>query len=90
VPPVPVQAKVNLVVAVSDGVLEDPLTGCVPLQPPEAVHDVAFAEDHVSFEVAPLATVVGLAPNETVGSGAVTDTVADCAALAPAPLHVSV
>jgi hypothetical protein len=54
------------------------------------MQDVAFAEDHVSVEVAPLGTVVGLAANVTVGSGAVTDTVADCAALAPAPLHVSV
>jgi hypothetical protein len=90
VPPLPAHAKVNLVVEESAAVLSDPLMGCVPLQPPDAVHDVAFVEDHVSFEVAPLATVVGFAANVTVGSGVVIDTVADCAALAPAPLQVSV
>jgi hypothetical protein len=81
---------VNFVVAVSAGVLNVPLIGCVPLQPPDATHDVAFVEDQVSVDVAPLATVVGFAANVTVGSGVVTDTVADCAALAPVPLHMSV
>ena len=62
----------------------------MPLQPPEAVQDVAFVEDQVNVEVPPLATVLGLAVRVTVGAGVVTETVADCAALPPAPVQVSV
>jgi hypothetical protein len=47
-------------------------------------------EDHVNIEVAPLATVLGLALNVTVGAAVVTFTVAVCAALPPAPVQVSV
>jgi hypothetical protein len=35
--------------------------------------------------VAPLATVLGVAVRVTDGAGVVTETVADCAALPPAP-----
>ena len=77
-------------VAVSAGVVCEPLAGSVPLQPFEALQDVAFMDDQVNIEVAPLCTVVGLAPKLTTGAGAVTDTVADCPALPPAPVQVSV
>jgi hypothetical protein len=90
VPPVPVQLRVNLVVAVREAVACDPAVGCDPLQPSEALQEVAFLDDQVSVDVAPLFTVVGLAVNVTVGVGAVTETVADCAAVPPAPVHVSV
>ena len=75
-PPVPVQLKVNFDVAVSAGVLAVPLPPFVPVHPPEAVQDVALVDDHVSADVAPLFTVVGLADKVTVGAGDVTDTVA--------------
>ena len=40
--------------------------------------------------MSPLATVDGLAEMVTTGSGAVTVTVTDCAALPPGPVHESV
>jgi hypothetical protein len=60
----------------------------VPDQAPDAVHDVAFVEDQLKVELAPFATELGLAAKVTVGAGVVTVTIADCAALPPAPLHV--
>ncbi len=50
---------------------------------------VALVAVHDSIELPPLATVLGLAENFTVGDGEVTDTVADCAALPPGPLQLS-
>ncbi len=87
-PPAPVQVSVNFVVAVRAGVLWAPAVPSAPLQPPEPVQEVAFVEDQVNVEVAPLFTVVGLVPKVTTGAGAVTDTVADCPALPPAPVQV--
>jgi hypothetical protein len=55
------------------------------------VHEVALLEVHVSVEEPPLLIVLGLALKLTVAEGfALTVTVADCAALPPAPLHVRV
>jgi hypothetical protein len=68
----------------------DPLVASLPLQPPEALQDVAFLDDQDSVELLPLAMVLGLALKLTVGAGEVTVTVADCAALPPAPVQVSV
>ena len=59
-------------------------------QPPEAVHAVALVADHVKVALLPLLIEVGLALNVIVGAGAVTETVADCDALPPAPVHVSI
>jgi len=67
----------------------DPLAAMLPDQAPEAVHEVALAADQVNVELPPLATVLGLAANVTVGAGEVTETVADCVALPPLPVHVS-
>jgi hypothetical protein len=61
-----------------------------PLQPPDAAQEVALVEDQAKVEVAPLATVLGLALKATVGAAEVTVTVADCAALPPAPVQVRV
>jgi hypothetical protein len=66
----------NFDVEVSAGVVAVPLAACVPVHPPEAVQDVAFVEDQVSADVAPLFTVVGLADKVTVGADDVTETVA--------------
>jgi hypothetical protein len=49
----------------------------LPLQPPEAVQDRAFAADQVSVELVPLATEEGDAPIETTGADEPTETVAD-------------
>lgn len=68
----------------------EPVTGSLPDQPPEAEHEVAFVEVQAIVEVPPLAIVLGLAVRLTVGAGVVTETVADCAALPPAPVQVSV
>jgi hypothetical protein len=89
-PPAPVQVKVNFVVAVRAGVDCEPAVASEPLQPPEAVQAVALVDDHVNAEVVPLLMVVGFAVRVTAGAGAVTDTVADCAALPPLPLQVKV
>jgi hypothetical protein len=58
-------------------VLALPLVALLPLQAPEAVHEVALLADHVSVELPPLGTLVGLALRETLGGVADTDTVAD-------------
>jgi hypothetical protein len=52
------------------------------------VHEVALLEDHVSVELPPLDTLVGLALRETLGGE--TDTIADRLALPPAPVQVRV
>ena len=76
--------------ALSAAVTCDPAVASVPLQPPGALHAVAFVDDQVNVEVAPLFTVVGFAAKVTAGAGVLTETVADCAALPPAPLQVRV
>lgn len=67
----------------------EPLAALVPDQDPEAVHEVAFVEDQVRVELPPLATVLGLAANVTVGAGEFTVTVADWVALPPLPEQVN-
>ena len=76
-PPVPLQVKVYLVVAVRAPVLCEPLVASLPLHPPDAVQDVVLVDDQVSVAAAPLLTVLGLAEKVTVGAGALTVTVAD-------------
>jgi hypothetical protein len=89
-PPVPLQVSVNFVVAVRAGVTCEPAVASEPLQPPEAVQAVALVDDQVNDDVEPLWTVAGFAVRVTVGAGVVTETVADCAAVPPVPLQVSV
>jgi hypothetical protein len=89
-PPAPVQVRVNFVVAVRTGVVCEPAVVSEPLQPPDAVQAVALVDDQVNADVAPLLTVPGFAVRVTEGAGVVSDTVADCAALPPLPLQVSV
>ena len=67
----------------------EPLVALVPDQAPEAVQAVALLADQVKTALLPLAIVLGLADNATVGAGGVTDTVFDCVALPPAPVQVS-
>lgn len=78
--------------AFSAPVLWVPLCGSVPDQPPDAVQALAWVVDQVRLALLPLATVLGLAASAIVGAGAgeVTETVADWAALPPAPEQLSV
>ena len=69
----------------------EPLVPRVPVQPPEAVHEVALVELQLRVELPPNATVVGLALKLAVGAGVVTVTVAVWGVLLPpAPVQVSV
>jgi len=93
-PPPPEQFSENVPVLVSAPVVCEPLVALVPDQAPDAVQEVAFVEDHVSAEDAPLATDVGLAASDTVGLGGGggmpdTVTVAEALALPPEPVQVS-
>jgi len=55
-----------------------PLVASVPVQPPDAVHDVALVLDQVKVELSPVVIVAGVAFNVTVGADAdLTVTVAD-------------
>jgi hypothetical protein len=75
---------------VSAPVDSEPLTGMLPDQAPEAAQEVALVDVQVKVELLPLATVLGLALMLTVGiCCGLTVTVVDCAALPPAPVHVS-
>ncbi len=68
----------------------EPLVASLPDQAPDAPQEVALVEVQDRVEALPLVTVLGLALRATVGAGELTVTVADCAALPPAPVHVSV
>jgi len=75
-----------------------PEVALVPVQPPDAVHDVAFVLDQVTFVLPPDAMAVGLADRVTVGAGGgggvvpppVTLTLTDLLTDPPDPLHASV
>lgn len=62
----------------------------LPVQAPEAAHEVAFADDQFRVALPPVATVLGLALKAIVGTGGLTETVADCEALPPVPVHANV
>lgn len=87
-PPGPEHVSVYVELVVNAPVDCEPLVDLAPDHAPPAVQEAAFVEDQVRVELAPLVSVLGLALNVTVGAGADTVTVADCAALPPAPVHV--
>lgn len=92
-PTLPVQVSVNVVVAVRAPVDAEPDVPRLPLQPPDAVQLVALVDDQLSVDEPPCATAGGAALSMTVGRVPPigdTVTVTDCAALPPAPAHVSV
>jgi hypothetical protein len=70
-PPVPVHVKEYVLRSASAPVLCVPLVALVPLQLPDAAHEVAFVELHDSVEALPPATVAGAAPIDAVGSAPV-------------------
>lgn len=67
----------------------EPFRALEPLQPPDAVQEVALLLDHVRVEAAPAFTVLGAALSVTIGALAETVTVADCVADPPGPVQVN-
>ena len=62
----------------------------MPLQPPEAVHEVALVELHVRVELPPLATTDGFTVSVAVGTAPLTLMLAVTRPLVPpAPVQVS-
>jgi hypothetical protein len=68
----------------------EPLTALVPDHAPDALQDVALVDDQTTDAALPRVIELGLTLKLTVGAGALTETVADCAALPPVPVHESV
>jgi hypothetical protein len=89
VPPGPAQVNEYEFVAVSAPVICVPLVALVPPQPPEATHEVALVEFHVSVEAPPLAMEVGFAVNVTVGTGATLMVAVAMLLKPPAPVQVN-
>jgi hypothetical protein len=89
-PPAPVQESMYVALAVNAPVCCEPLMLMDPDQAPDAVQEVALDVDQLSVDLLPLATVLGFAARLMLGTGWVTDTVADCDALVPLPAQVSV
>ncbi len=54
------------------------------------MQEVAFADDQLSVAADPLLIVLGKAPKLTVGTAGVTEITADCVALPPGPVQLSV
>jgi hypothetical protein len=88
-PPGPLHVNEYVELALTAPVDCEPLKALEPLQPPDAVQDVALLLDHVSDEAAPELTVLGAALSVTDGAVLDTVTVADCVAEPPAPVQVS-
>jgi hypothetical protein len=83
-PPGPLQINVYEVVAPTAPVVCEPLTPSEPVQPPEAVHDVAWVELHVNVELPPGAITEGRTESVAVGAGfGVTATAAVATGLVP-------
>jgi hypothetical protein len=72
-PPAPVQDSAKLAVAVRAPVDFVPLVATVPLQAPEAVHEVALVEFQVMLEVPPEVMLAGEALSEIVGTAVALD-----------------
>jgi hypothetical protein len=68
-PPVPVQPSEYVEVAATGPTVSLPVVDLLPLQAPEAVHDVAFDVVHDSTVDPPALTDAGFAPKVIVGAG---------------------
>ena len=89
-PPGPVHVTEYVVLVLRAPVERDPLGTAVPFQPPDRAQDAALVDDQERTELAPLAIVLGFALKLTVGAGSLTETIAVCVALPPAPVQVRV
>jgi hypothetical protein len=86
-PPGPAQMSEYAVAAVNGPVLRLPLAASVPLQPPEALQEVALVELHVSTEAFPEATAVGAAARVAVGAGIDATVAVAGGVIPPRPVH---
>ncbi len=68
----------------------EPLTGRLPDQAPEALHEVALVADQVNVALLPLVIALGPTLRLTVGTADLMETVVDCEALPPVPVQVNV
>jgi hypothetical protein len=89
VPPAPVQSSVKVLVVLSAIVDWLPEVALLPAHAPLAAQPVALVDDHVSVELPPALTDVGLAENVTPGA-AISDTVAVFCVVPPLPEHARV
>jgi len=89
-PPAPEHVSVYFVEIVSDPVARVPEGDTEPLQPPDAVQDVASVAVHDNVDEPPGETALGLDERATAGAGALTATVVDLTVLPSGPLQVRV
>jgi len=68
----------------------EPLTGRLPDQAPEPLHEVALVADQVNVALLPLVIALGPTLRLTVGAADLMETVVDCEALPPVPVQVKV
>ena len=67
-----------------------PLVVLVPAHAPEAWQVVALVADQLKVALPPLLIAVGPTLNVTTGRGDLSETIADCTAAPPGPVHVRV
>lgn len=93
VPPTPLHESENVLLAVSGPVVSEPAVAFAPDHAPDATHEVASFDVHVSVAAAPLGTLMGLALSDTdgaAGGGAVsTLIVTDLVSAPPRLVHVN-
>jgi len=87
VPPDPVQVRVNVPELVKAPLDSLPEAALLPDHAPEAAQELASVEDQVSVDDLPVATRLGFAASDTVGTGK-TVTVVETLALPPEPVQV--
>jgi hypothetical protein len=87
-PPEPVQRSAKVLVLVNTPLDSLPEIGLLPDHAPEAVQEFASVDDQLSVEELPLTTEAGFAVSDTVGTGAVTVTLADALAVPPSPPQI--
>jgi hypothetical protein len=92
VPPVPLQDRLKVLLAVNELMLCDPELALLPDQSPDAVQLSAPVLLQLKVVEPPLVTVVGLAERETVGctTGSSTVILTKSIAVPPAPLQVKI
>jgi hypothetical protein len=70
VPPAPAQVIVyTYVPVVLKFKTNDPFMPRAPVHAPEAIHEVAFTENHDNVELLPIITIAGFAVNTSIGAG---------------------
>ena len=87
VPPGPVQVRVNVPELVNAPLDSLPEGGLLPNQAPEATQELASVDDQASVDDLPVATKLGVADSDTVGTGN-TSTIVETLVLPPEPVQV--